>query len=205
MRSISRGPQCVCERPNWDIRGVRFEARKRALILNVSETSSARLGTLKPGVEEVVGSALDRVGQDFASSQVCDLTAAIPVGAVRQHLATRVQYERCNLQGPPAYSIASIPSSSRDMRAEEATPHRTDCKSTGGLVALGGAAQIQTAQQGSIRVSSSPSWRGGKQREFTCCPSDLWGASLNACPRGTIFPVLDGCSRAFRRWRAILD
>ena len=43
------------------------------------------------------------------------------------------------LQGLPAYSIADIPSSPRDLRAEEATPHRTDCTSTGGLVALNGA------------------------------------------------------------------
>jgi hypothetical protein len=43
------------------------------------------------------------------------------------------------LQGLPVYSIAGIPSSPHGLRAEEATPHRTDCTSTGGLVALNGA------------------------------------------------------------------
>ncbi len=43
------------------------------------------------------------------------------------------------LQGFPVYSIAGIPLSSHDLRAEEATPHRTDCISTGGFVALNGA------------------------------------------------------------------
>ncbi len=43
------------------------------------------------------------------------------------------------LQGLPVYSIAGLPFSSHDLRAEEATPHRTDCTSAGGLIALNGA------------------------------------------------------------------
>jgi len=44
-----------------------------------------------------------------------------------------------DLQGLLVNSIAGILSSSRDLRTEEATPHSTDCTSTGGLIALIGA------------------------------------------------------------------
>ena len=72
-----------------------------------------------------------------------------------------------------------------DPRLEAAAAQRTDCTSTGGLVALIGAGPDTNRSTGLHSGLVVARWRDCWLFEFICCRSDLCDASSDACLQGT--------------------